>query len=263
MVTSRHKKLASQIILRLIRRGEPASATEDDDLSYETALLNLEVRSFLHSEYDGQEPPPDSFQQLMRTIESRDEATHSGRDFATRAKQYLAQSRTSFRRSIGTFSGTMARSGVTRLVSSGLVAMLVVAVMWPRIAESLNAGAPSFSGSSVPARQSKFLGDPVSLAIAQAASNGSEQPTGHPPFSVGTASQTDTSPRSVSPGLEYDQPRVWLQQHMGEYLDSSTQVQSSPQSESTQPRNRSGTGSQAEGDGGTTLSCAPSQLCPR
>lgn len=57
---------------------DPAS----DDLAYEDALFNAQLRSFFHNEYGSVQPPHGSFHNVLNAIERREEqeSEHRGRD---------------------------------------------------------------------------------------------------------------------------------------------------------------------------------------
>ncbi|MEO8287284.1 MAG: hypothetical protein ABI670_12740 [Chloroflexota bacterium] len=130
---------------------DPASAY---DVSYEDALLGLEIRSFLQAEYGQTEPPAGVFRRIMRAIE----------------QQLATESRKTQPEFIARFYRAMSGPFTARLVPGAVALSLMVAVLGTNFPQVLRGGAPGtlLSGSGTqsptaqPLQQNKVTADPTS-----------------------------------------------------------------------------------------------------
>lgn len=215
-------RIAADIISSIISsitggKGTASSQADEYDRTYEDALLDLQIRSFLRAEY-AKQPPPSTFHKLMQVITRSTLAQKPATQQFTRT---AILSPSFFRSAPAALYRVAARFNVGRSISGSLATLLLVAVMWPNMMHALNGRTPANPHfETLPATTT--IQQPPGFAPAQ-----------HPTLSTTSSAQpieanTPAPIQNISPGLIYEQPRMRLTQRLGEDLDANTGVQSDP-----------------------------------
>ena len=122
---------ARRFVNGMLRRNEGTGAAAECDLSYEDALLDLQLRQYFKSEYGFTEPPARVWPRLIAAVHAheRGQATlEASRPIAALASIYRALRTTT----------------AHRLVSGGIAAAVMVAVLSSNSAQFLRGTAVSF-----------------------------------------------------------------------------------------------------------------------
>lgn len=224
---------------KILHKGpvdKQVSTDESSDLSYEDALLDVQLTSFFRTEYAKQEPPSGVFPRIILAIHLHREKQEklANASIFTRWADLVGQKLAAAYR-----FGARADSG--RILSGGLVTALLLIAAWPSLSNTLsgnNAGMifgtyfQAFSNSSSaqptqnPADEPLQAGTTVApLQVAQPTTASSNQST----LTVG---------QYVSPGRIYEERLLRVEQKTGENLlapdKGSNPAYSQPNADKTQ-----------------------------
>lgn len=202
----------SSFIHKLLRKSPPIEADDSamlNDLSYEDALLDVQLRSFFRAEYGRENPPQGVFPRLMRAIRlvGGEQRTSSKTGMAGQLGQTLA---TIYRRGIC--------SNMGRSLSGALVTAFLMLAMGPNISELLN-GRPILGTDAQFGRP----GNPSAIA-----STNYRVPSSDGDSMAGTTitpAYPAYSGQTVSNEIEREQARRIMEQKTGEYSLSATRQQ--------------------------------------
>ena len=215
-------KQSSNLIYKMVRKilhkrpvDKQVSAGEPSDLSYEDALLDVQLTSFFRTEYAKQEPPSGVFPRIIQAIRLNRERQErlANASLFTRLADLVGQKLAAAYR-----FGARADSG--RVLSGGLVTALLLIAAWPSLSGALSGNkagtifdtyfqAFSNNGEVQPTQNPQGL----TVAPLQAAppTVGSEA-VGQSPISMGPY---------VSPGRLYEDSILRTERRTGEDLKAS------------------------------------------
>jgi hypothetical protein len=209
-------RIASKITPKTDREVSARADETTNDLSYEDALLDVEIRSFMRAEYGKKGPPNGVFPRVMQAIQLYRE------EQAKAAPRGLAASLTRIAGSLGQTIVTTyklgARLDAGRIVSGSLITAIVLLAVWPGMARSLSSGGQlgqyidvlSGGAASAPGLYSTGAETAESPTSTSASSS---VPT---PLPAGSGASTTTQSNYMTPGRIYDDPRLLLAQRIGE-----------------------------------------------
>jgi hypothetical protein len=220
MVTKSISSLIDRIVSKIADKSDPKiSAPEEyefDDLSYEDALLDVEIRSFMRTEFGKKMPPHGVFPRVMQAIKlyREDQAKNGSLGVASRLTRIAG----SLGQAIVATYKVGTRLDASRMVSGGLITALLLLAVWPGMARSLTNGGQLEqyldvlsggvgSASTVETTGRGTTESPTSISSLSAAS------TPVPAASTESAAQQSVY---MSPGRIYDDPRLMLAQRTGE-----------------------------------------------
>lgn len=221
MDTKQSSNLIYKMACKILHKGpvdKQVSVEESSDLSYEDALLDVQLTSFFRTEYAKQEPPSGVFPKIMQAIrlhrEKQDKLANAS--IFVRWADLVGQKLAAAYR-----FGARADSG--RILSGGLVTALLLIAAWPSLSNTLsgNSGSTLFgtyfeafsnNGSAQPTQNPADAQGPAGITIAplQVA-----QPT--------TTSGNQSAPavgQYVSPGRIYEERLLRVEQKTGENLQA-------------------------------------------
>ncbi len=194
---------------RLTDEAELSDVSDVSDLSYEDALLDVQVRSFFHAEYvkpGNDEAPHDIFPQLVHSIRVYNQSQEQDRRAQTSFKGRLAQALSQLGQATGAIYRLGSRPGMRRSLSGSLVTALLVLAIAPILVQSLN-------GRSI----GSMLGSSGNNAPAPQLLPGTETtPTPSLPFSPGQKASSD---------IRKEQAQLLLEQRFGEDFDAQETIQ--------------------------------------
>ncbi len=215
-ISSLIDRIASKITPKADRKVSARADETTNDLSYEDALLDVEIRSFMRAEYGKKGPPNGVFPRVIQAIRLYRE------EQAKAAPEGLASSLTRIAGSLGQTIVTAyklgARLDAGRIVSGSLITALVLLAVWPGMARSLSNGGQlgqyldviSGGAASAPGEYSTGVGTAESPTSTSASSSVST------PVPAGPGASTTTQSTYMTPGRLYDDPRLLLAQRTGE-----------------------------------------------
>jgi hypothetical protein len=201
--------------------GRRATAVDDaqEDLSYDDALLDVEIRSFMRTEYGSLRPPDGIFPRVMYAIRLHRQQ---------QAKAALQASKPLVERLLGRMGQALAgayrytaRPAAGRMISGSLITALLVLAVWPGLARSLA------NGGQLPLTFDELLGAtsaapadtrPGPGAVESATSTSAAPAISTPVPAAPASSAPSAAPQStyMSPGRLYEDPRLLLAQRTGE-----------------------------------------------
>jgi len=198
-------------------RKAPEVDDTQEDLSYDDALLDVEIRSFMRAEYGNQNPPDGMFYRVMHAIRLHRQE---------QARAELLASKPILERMLGRIGQALAgaysyaaRPGSGRMISGSLITALLVLAVWPGLARSLASGGQlplsiySLFGTSSAAPADNPSGP---LVVESATSTTSSREVSTPVPSAPSAPSAHPQAPYMSPGRLYDDPRLLLAQRTGE-----------------------------------------------
>ena len=136
MESKQSSNLINKVACKILHKGpvdKQAIADEPNDLSYEDALLDVQLTSFFRSEYAKQEPPSGVFPRIIQAIclnRERQERLTSASLFTRLADMVGHKLAAAYR------FGARADSG--RVLSGGLVTALLLIAAWPSLSGALS-----------------------------------------------------------------------------------------------------------------------------
>ena len=214
------KVLSSLIHEIALKLGHGASSDEEadlNDLSYEDALLDVELRSFMRAEYGKAQPPQSAFPRIMRAIglyrqEQSRTAEIGPANMPGRILSSLGEALVTAYR-----FGTRADAG--RMISGGLITGLVVLTLWPGMAHSLNNGGLFGRNEDLLSRLDfSTLESTTGAPVVVSPSNSYAPPAATFAQPTPAHSGTSAAPQSQpeSPGRLYDDPILLTAHRTGE-----------------------------------------------
>jgi|SRR5687767_4140691 len=214
MQSSRLQNLIKAIALRLDRMGQMDDEAEKSDPSEDDAWLDAQMRSFFRAEYGKAEPPRDISVHLVYAIRRYHEK-HSRR--ASGVKGTLRHAFGEMRRLPGAIYRLGSRPDTSRLLSGTMVAALLVMAMGPKMMQSLSSPDSTASFATYERSTDEFwsagrLEKAVNVRLSS-------------DLADDFLSDIKPAPPPVSPGLEVEQPRLFLERRIGEDLDALTPQQ--------------------------------------
>ena len=117
------------IIDKFTGRSRDEAAPSDD------ALLDLQIRAYLRSEYANEIPPSNVVPRLVRAIQFHSEEQQMR--LASRLRGRLVGNRRQLGRAFSSLYHALGRGDASRLISSGLVTALMLFAMWPSMKQML------------------------------------------------------------------------------------------------------------------------------
>jgi len=226
MVTELISSLIDRIVSKIAHKSDPKVSARDEeafeDLSYEDALLDVEIRSFMRTEYGKKTPPYGVFPRVMQAIKLYKEGQ------AKAASLGVALRLTRIAGSVGqalvaTYKlGTRLDAG--RMVSGSLITALLLLAVWPGMAHSLTNGGQleqylDVLSSGVGSASTVEVTDAGTTEIPTSTSELSPVATPVPAASTEPAAPAAPAAQQsayISPGRIYDDPRLMLAQRTGE-----------------------------------------------
>jgi len=228
--------------LRLRKRSNASSMPADaelNDLSYEDAILDLEMRSFFRAEYGKSEPPAGVFPRVMCAIR----LYNSGADAQARTGALAVFTRITNKMGQALMAayrlGSHASTG--RILSGSIVAAALLLTVMPSVTSSFGNRDNMYglyiralSGGSYNQSNSDML-LPVNVDQTGTADISSEHPSVAPTAATGTQAQTT----HLSRGVIYEDQRLLVAQRTGE---DPTQLRKSDGHTNKQATGQSGNG---------------------
>jgi hypothetical protein len=217
MESKQSSNLINKMACKILHKGpvdKHVSADESSDLSYEDALIDVQLTSFFRTEYAKQEPPSGVFPRIMQAIglhRERQERLASASLF-TRLADTVGQKLAAAYR-----FGARADSG--RILSSGLVTALLLIAAWPSLSVALS---------------SNKTGTIFDTYFQAFSNNGGAQPTQSPqeltavplqatPLTVSSQTKGQSAIATgpyVSPGRLYEDSVLRTERRTGEDLEA-------------------------------------------
>jgi hypothetical protein len=218
MESKQSSNLINKMACKILHKGpvdKQVSTDEPSNLSYEDALLDVQLTSFFRTEYAKQEPPAGVLPRIMQAIRLHRErqAKLANASFFARWADLAGQKLAAAYR-----FGSRADSG--RILSGGLVTALLLVAAWPSLSNTLS---------------SNNAGTIFDTYFQAFSNNGEVQPTQNPqgltvaplqatPLTVSSEtkgqSAIPTGPY-VSPGRLYEDNILRTEQRTGEDLKAS------------------------------------------
>lgn len=181
--------------------NDSASSLADaelNDLSYKDALLDAQARSFFRAEYGDIEPPPTVFPRLAHAIRLHSqEQERQARAKVTSSPAVVVPARRLGLAMVGLYRASSS-AGTSRVLSGGLVTVLLMLAMGPNLAQVL--GGPTGVGN--------FQGGRVDSGVI--------------------TSVSPTEPQHTRSAAGQRQIRLLLEQKTGEDFDAPYQIQEGP-----------------------------------
>ncbi len=126
-------------MVRDIGKTAEKGEAELNDLSYEDALLDAQMRAFFQVEYGTEEPPRTVLPRLARAIRVHDQGQREPQSTGTsRAASSAKRLATRLAGAMLHLYGASSHAGMSRVVSGSLAAMLLIITMWPNMMQALS-----------------------------------------------------------------------------------------------------------------------------
>jgi hypothetical protein len=212
-------KFAPTIVLKAGRKDSARTDEALNDLSYEDALLDVEIRSFMRTEYGKKMPPNGVFPRIIQAIRLHRE------EQAKTATVDLASSLARIAGSLGQALLAACKFGVRldagRMISGSLITGLVLLAVWPGMAHWLSNGGQlkqyiDVLSGGVSSAPIVYPADTRTIESPTSTSALSAVPTPVPVVSIGPVASIEKQRTNISPGRLYDDPRLLLAQRTGE-----------------------------------------------
>ena len=205
---------------KILHKGpvdKQVNADESSDLSYEDALLDVQLTSFFRTEYAKQEPPAGVLPRIVQAIRLHRERQEklANASLITRWADLVGQKLVAAYR-----FGARADSG--RILSGGLVTALLLIAAWPSLSSTLSGN----STGTIYDTYFQALSNNVGVAPTQSPANmtgtSTEPLQATPP--TGTSADQSVLPAGeyISPGRIYEDPLLRMEQRTGEDLQASS-----------------------------------------
>jgi len=208
-----------KFVSKITHRSSELDQSAQEDLSYEDALLDVEIRSFMRAEYGKENPPDGVFARVMQAVKLYREEQAGGS---------LRTARSGLERVIRPIGQALAaayrygaRPDSGRIISGSLITALLVLAVWPGLARSLaNSGQLPMSIDVLLSGQNAApAGSSTGTLASESATSTSAAPeisTPLPAAPSGSSASTAPQANFISPGRLYEDPRLLIAQRTGE-----------------------------------------------
>jgi len=223
MVTKSISSLIGRIVSKIAHTSDPKVSVRDeeafDNLSYEDALLDVEIRSFMRTEYGKKMPPYRVFPRVMQAIKLYKEGQTKAASVGVVSR--VTQITGSLGQAIVATYKLGTRLDASRMVSGSLITALVLLAVWPGMAHSLRNGGQLGQYIDVLSGGvgSASTVDSTDIGITESPTSTSALSSPATPIPTGStepAASAAQQPVYMSPGRLYDDPRLILAQRTGE-----------------------------------------------
>ncbi|MEP6776250.1 MAG: hypothetical protein ABJA50_11710 [Chloroflexota bacterium] len=234
MESKQSSNLIKKVACKILHKGpvdKQVIADESSDLSYEDALLDVQLTSFFRTEYAKQEPPSGVFPRIIQAIRlnrERQERLASAGLF-TRLADMVGQKLVAAYR-----FGARADSG--RVLSGGLLTALLLIAAWPSLSGTLSGNNSGTIYDTYFQTISNNVGVPPTQSPTNMTGTSIEPFQATPPTSTSANQPPLPAGGYISPGRIYDEPLLRIEQRTGENLqapDKSSPVYTQPGADKT------------------------------
>jgi len=219
MESKQSSNLINKMACKILHKGlvdKQVGTDEPSDLSYEDALLDVQLRSFFRTEYAKQEPPAGVLPRIMQAIRLHRErqAKLANASLFARWADLVGQKLAAAYR-----FGARADSG--RILSGGLVTALLLVAAWPSLSSTLSGNNTGAIYNAYFQAFSNNVGVPTTPSPTNLTGTGIGPLQGTP--STGSSGDQSSLPtgRYISPGRIYEDPLLRMEQRTGEDLQAS------------------------------------------
>jgi hypothetical protein len=234
MESKQSSNLINKMACKILHKGpvdKQVSMDEPSDLSYEDALLDVQLTSFFRTEYAKQEPPSGVLPRIIQAIRLHRERQEklANASLFTRWAELVGQKLVAAYR-----FGARADSG--RILSGGLVTALLLIAAWPSLSSTLSGNSAGTIYDTYFQAFSNNVGAPPTQSPANMTGTSIEPLQATPPTSSSENQSALPAGEYVSPGRIYDEPLLRMEQRTGEDLqapDNSSPAYTQPSADKT------------------------------